>query len=96
VVAVVSPYVYELPTHHCPFCLLQREYHWLGYPLYGSLLLGAVAAMGAGALQPFRRVASLAEAVPDMQRRLGGVAWVLLAGFGALVAWEIGGSGLRM
>jgi hypothetical protein len=96
VVAVVSPYVYELPTHHCPFCLLQKEYHWLGYPLYATLLFGAVAGMGAGVLQPFRRVASLSAAVPVMQRRLGGVAWVLLLTFGALAVWKVAASGLRM
>jgi hypothetical protein len=96
VVAAISPYVYELPTHHCPFCLLQREYHWLGYPLYASLLIGAVAGMGAGVLQPFRRVASLSAAVPVMQRRLGGVAWVLLLSFAALAAWKVAASGLRM
>jgi len=96
VVAVISPYVYELPTHHCPFCLLQKEYHWLGYPLYGTLLFGAVAGMGAGALQPFRRVASLSAAVPVMQRQLGGVAWVLLLSFGVLAAWKVASSGLRM
>lgn len=96
VVAVVSPYVYELPTHHCPFCILQKEYHWLGYPLYATLLLGAVAGMGAGVLQPFRRIASLSAAVPVMQRRLGGVAWVLLLAFAALAAWKVAASGLRM
>jgi hypothetical protein len=96
VVAVVSPYVYELPTHHCPFCILQKEYHWLGYPLYATLLLGAVAGMGAGVLQPFHRVTSLTAAVPAMQRRLGGVAWVLLLSFAALAAWKVAASGLRM
>ena len=30
----ISLYIYELPTHACPFCLLQREYHFVGYPLY--------------------------------------------------------------
>ena len=28
----ISLYVYELPTHHCPFCVLQREYGYVGYP----------------------------------------------------------------
>ncbi|MCD8478146.1 MAG: hypothetical protein LRY68_09925, partial [Sulfurospirillum sp.] len=26
-----STYVYELPTHHCPFCLLQSDYYGVGY-----------------------------------------------------------------
>jgi len=74
VIAWLSPYVYELPTHHCPFCLLQPEYHGIGYPLYGALLGAALAGMGAGLLAPFRRIPSLARAVPALQRRLAGVA----------------------
>ena len=27
-------YIYELPTHHCPFCLLQSDYNYIGYLLY--------------------------------------------------------------
>ncbi len=33
-------YIYELPTHHCPFCMLQNEYSYVGYILYLSLFLG--------------------------------------------------------
>ena len=33
-------YIYELPTHHCPFCFLQREYHYVGYLLYVTLFIG--------------------------------------------------------
>jgi len=33
-------YIYELPTHHCPFCFLQREYHYVGYLLYITLFIG--------------------------------------------------------
>jgi len=35
-----STYVYELPTHHCPFCILQKEYHYVGYLFYTLLFLG--------------------------------------------------------
>ena len=33
-------YIYELPTHHCPFCFLQKEYHYVGYLLYITLFMG--------------------------------------------------------
>ncbi len=33
-------YVYELPNHKCPFCMLQREYYYVGYVIWTSLLLG--------------------------------------------------------
>ena len=41
-------YVYELPTHHCPFCLLQKEYYYVGYFLYTTLFLGTFFGIGAG------------------------------------------------
>jgi hypothetical protein len=96
VVAYVSPFVYELPTHHCPFCLLQREYHWIGYPLYATLFLGSVAAMGVGVLAPFRAIPSLAEGLPVLQRRLAGAAAVLLGAFATLVTWLVLSSNLRI
>jgi len=36
-----SPYIYELPTHKCPFCILQVDYYYIGYLLYFFLLCGA-------------------------------------------------------
>ena len=68
-------YIYELPSHHCPFCLLQREYWFVGYPIYGSLLGGAISGLGAGALAPFHARKSLTSALPRMQAKL---AWITL------------------
>lgn len=46
VVSFISVYYYRLPTHHCPFDLLQGHYYFIGYPLYiclfGALLCGLV------------------------------------------------------
>ena len=39
-VAFFGTYIYELPTHHCPFCFLQQEYNYVGYFLYGVLFVG--------------------------------------------------------
>lgn len=33
-------YIYQLPTHQCPFCMLQKEYYYVGYLLWGALLSG--------------------------------------------------------
>jgi hypothetical protein len=94
-VSFVSPYVYELPTHHCPFCILQREYHHVGYLLYATLLGGSVLGAGAGVVAPARRFPSLAAAVPALQRRLAAAAVALLLLFAALVAWSVFTSQLR-
>ncbi len=40
VVYFFGTYVYELPTHKCPFCMLQKEYFFVGYPIWGFLFLG--------------------------------------------------------
>lgn len=69
-VTFISTYVYELPTHHCPFCILQKEYHYIGYPIYLSLLTGVVGSTGVGILYPFRNVASLSRIIPAIQKSL--------------------------
>lgn len=70
IISFISVYIYELPAHHCPFCLLQSGYHFIGYPIYISLFGGAIAGLGVGLLAPFRKVPSLAEAVPKLQKKL--------------------------
>ena len=88
-VSYVSPYVYELPAHRCPFCLLQGAYGGIGYLLYGTLLPGAVTGIGAPMLSPFRGFPSLAGPLPLFQRRLAVTSSVLLAVFGVISAWLV-------
>jgi len=40
VVYFFGTYIYQLPTHKCPFCMLQAEYMYVGYVLWGSLFVG--------------------------------------------------------
>jgi len=82
-------YFYELPTHHCPFCILQKEYGYAGYALYASLLGGVVAGTGVGALMPFRGVASLRGVIPGVQRRLTVAAVLLYLLFAAIVTYRM-------
>jgi len=70
VVSFISVYYYELPTHHCPFCLLQKEYHYIGYPLYIFLFSGGIAGAGVGVLHRLRGPDSLKEVMPSIQKRL--------------------------
>jgi len=70
VISFISVYYYELPTHHCPFCLLQKEYHYIGYPLYLSLFLAGITGMGAGVIDRLKGPRSLATVIPPFQKRL--------------------------
>lgn len=40
VVYFFGTYIYQLPTHKCPFCMLQSDYFYIGYIIWGSLFLG--------------------------------------------------------
>jgi hypothetical protein len=69
-ISFISIYIYELPTHHCPFCILHREYGHVGYFLYLAILVSAISGMGTGVINPFRSIASLQGIVPAVQKRL--------------------------
>jgi len=39
-ITVFGTYIYQLPTHHCPFCFLQKDYYYIGYLIYSTLFIG--------------------------------------------------------
>lgn len=63
-------YVYESPSHHCPYCMLQREYHFVGYFFYAALLLGVIAGASIGLIGRFRRKTALNGLIESIQKRL--------------------------
>lgn len=95
-ISFISIYIYELPTHHCPFCILQREYGYIGYPLYLLLMGGALMGLGVGVLAPFKRVPSLKETLPALQKRLALLSLIFYAAFGLITAYAIAVSNLKM
>jgi hypothetical protein len=74
VVSAISLYIYETPTHHCPFDFLQASYHYVGYPIYSSLALGVFFGALPGTFEPLKRIPSLTARLDRLQRR-----WVLLS-----------------
>jgi hypothetical protein len=95
-ISFISLYFYAMPSHHCPFCILQKEYSYVGYPLYVLLLSGTVTGIGVGLLQPFRKKESLKEVIPDIQRKLAALAVVSFSIFMVIVTWQILFSGFRL
>jgi hypothetical protein len=89
ILSFISVYFYELPTHHCPFCVLQREYGYIGYVLYFALFGAGISGMGVGVLMPFRRVQSLTEIIPAFQKRLVLIALGLLILFTLIVTYRL-------
>ncbi len=69
-ISFISIYFYELPAHHCPFCLLHQEYAYIGYFLYAAALVSAIAGMGTAIISHFQSIASLSLILPAMQKKL--------------------------
>ncbi len=84
ILSFISLYLYQMPSHHCPFCVLQKEYGYVGYPLYISWLVLGVFSAAIWVLDRFRYIPSLEEVVPRIQRRycvvtlLAGAVFVLI------------------
>jgi hypothetical protein len=49
-----STYIYELPTHKCPYCILDADYYYIGYFIYGSLFIATFYALTAVVL-PYKK-----------------------------------------
>jgi hypothetical protein len=89
IISFISLYFYQMPSHHCPFCLLQQEYGYIGYPLYVLIFLGTITALGVGILQPFGTKESLQKIIPAMQRKLATVSVLSFLAFTTIVTWRI-------
>ena len=74
VISFISLYFYQLPSHHCPFDMLQAEYYYTGYPLYFSLFMGSFFGMMTGIIELFKHIPSLSSVIRLIQRK-----WALIA-----------------
>jgi len=95
VVSAVSIYIYENPHHHCPFCLLKREYNFIGFALYAPLFAGAACGLASGVLS-LRPPPSLQTQLARLTGRLRRVSMGGFVVFGGLCAWAVTGSPLRL
>ncbi len=83
VISFISLYIYQMPTHHCPFDMLQGHYYFIGYPLYAALFVGSFFGMLPGLTNPLRHIAEVCELLIRAERSwltvsLGGVVLFLL------------------
>ncbi|MEJ2491085.1 MAG: hypothetical protein P8Y84_05610 [Desulfuromonadales bacterium] len=97
-ISFISLYVYELPTHHCPFDMLQKSSNFIGYPIYLGLFGGVLCSMVPGLLEALHCKLGSGPALQRSQRH-----WVLAASlffglFLLLTGWPVvfGGLSLRM
>lgn len=52
VIHFFGTYIYQLPTHICPFCMLEKEYYYVGYLIWGLLFVSVFFGMANAVLKP--------------------------------------------
>ncbi|MEW6593868.1 MAG: hypothetical protein AB1413_03245 [Thermodesulfobacteriota bacterium] len=85
---VISSYIYAMPYHHCPFCILKPEYHSIGFGIYTTLIVGTFLGISAAVVEPCRRREGLGAVVENYQRRAVQASLVLLLLFGLLTSYH--------
>jgi len=89
IITFISLYFYELPTHHCPFDILQDGYHYVGYPLYITLFTGTYFGMLPGILSPFARITSLHGIITSSEKKWILKALFFITAFLMIASWKI-------
>lgn len=69
IINVFSSYIYAMPYHHCPFCILKPEYHYIGFALYFTLIPAAFFGLSILLVEPFKKRDGLAGPVQLYQER---------------------------
>ena len=89
VISFVSVYYYQLPTHHCPFDLVQAGYNFIGYPIYLTLFGTVFCSLVPFLLGWLRRYGSLRELLPGRERGWLIAAVICLLLLVGLVSWPL-------
>lgn len=95
-VSFISLYVYEIPTHHCPFDMLQASSNFIGYPLFLFLFGACFCGLVPAVLQSMRRKPSLGAVTARAERRWLGAALIFLGLFLLVSTWAVLASRLSL
>ena len=87
ITAVISPYIYAMPNHRCPFDVLRGEYNGVGYPMYLCLMVVTFVGMSSGATGFLQKLPGLAEPVRSFRRTCLRLFLLLLPVFLVFVSW---------
>lgn len=99
VTTVFSSYIYAMPYHKCPFCLLKPEYQYIGFAIYAALFGGAFMGTSVVVAEPLRRPEEMGAAVSGYRKKAVGVSLLLLILFTILSSYHyvryliVGGEG---
>ena len=83
-----SSYIYAMPYHNCPFCILKPEYHYVGFVIYLFLFAGAFLGMSVVVVEPLRLLRKEDVEVAGFQQKALYLSLVLLVVFIALSSYH--------
>jgi len=88
-ISFISLYIYEMPSHHCPFDIFQKNYHFIGYPIYISLFCGVFFGILPGFFQPLKKIGSLRDTIILSEKKwlLLSILFILI--FTAISSWPV-------
>lgn len=96
VISWIAPSYYELPTHHCPLCLLASENGYVGYPLYLLLATAVISGIGSGLVRVLRGIDVHRCIRPNEERRLCTVSVMSFVAVAAIATWPLLASPFRL
>ncbi len=83
-----SSYIYAMPYHKCPFCILKPEYNYFGFLIYLTLFAGAFSGMSVVVVEPLMLLRGLEDEVTGYKRKALFASIVLLVFFTALSSYH--------
>ncbi len=89
IITVFSSYIYNMPYHKCPFCILKPQYHYIGFLLYGTLIPATFFGVTPALIEPFRNRPGLGRPVASYRKSATTVSLLLLAIFTALASYHV-------
>ncbi|MBU0674739.1 MAG: hypothetical protein KJ950_08875 [Proteobacteria bacterium] len=89
ITTVFSSYIYAMPYHHCPFCIIKSEYGCIGIFIYAALLAGAFFGLSVGVVEPFAGMDDVAQTIRRYRRGAVLLSLVLLIIFTGLSSYHL-------
>jgi hypothetical protein len=81
IVSFISLYIYEIPTHHCPFDMFQGHYQYIGYPIYISLFGASLFGILPGLFEPLKKIPTLHPVIRQSEKKWLGATLFFLVCF---------------
>ncbi|MBW6520219.1 MAG: hypothetical protein K0A99_04285 [Desulfoarculaceae bacterium] len=88
ITTIFSSYIYAMPYHHCPFCILKPDYGSIGLLIYGTILPAAFFGISAALAEVIPVRLGIKEVVHRFQRMAVLISSALLVLFVLVVSYH--------